>query len=84
MISAECPANLACINERCSDPCIGACGAFTTCTVLNHNSICQCTIGYTGDPFSSCTEIVQCKINYFRFYFFSKFHFIYLDNGFGI
>lgn len=63
MISAECPANKACINERCSDPCIGACGVHTTCTVLNHNSVCQCVPGYTGDPFSSCTEILRCKIS---------------------
>lgn len=62
MISAECPANLACINEKCSDPCIGACGQHTTCTVLNHNSVCRCISGYTGDPFSSCTEVVRRKI----------------------
>lgn len=61
MINAECPANLACINEKCSDPCIGACGVHTSCTVLNHNSVCQCLTGYTGDPFSSCTELLRCK-----------------------
>lgn len=61
VISSECPSNLACINERCSDPCIGACGIHTYCTVLNHNSVCQCENGYTGDPFSSCSEIPKCK-----------------------
>lgn len=61
MISAECPSNLACINIKCSDPCIGACGVHTKCTVLNHNSVCQCLPGYTGDPFSSCTEVLRCK-----------------------
>lgn len=61
VISAECPSTLACINERCSDPCIGACGVHTICTVLNHNSVCQCEPGYTGDPFSSCREMPKCK-----------------------
>lgn len=61
MISAECPSNLACINERCKDPCIGACGINTKCTVINHNSICHCDHGYTGDPFHSCTQISTRK-----------------------
>lgn len=61
IISAECPANLACINEKCSDPCVGACGIHTKCTVINHNSICQCEQGYTGDPFSSCSETPKRK-----------------------
>lgn len=70
MINAECSANLACINEKCSDPCIGACGLYTTCTVLNHNSVCQCNIGYTGDPFSICTEILQSKIYFYNYFLF--------------
>ena len=60
-ISAECPSNLACINQKCSDPCVGACGAHTYCSAINHNSVCQCEPGYTGDPFSICTEIRKCK-----------------------
>lgn len=73
VISAECPANLACINERCSDPCIGACGIHTYCTVQNHNSVCVCENGYTGDPFSSCTEIPKCKkiLFYLKYSFFA-------------
>lgn len=61
-LSAECPSNLACINQKCSDPCVGACGAHTYCSVINHNSVCQCEPGYTGDPFSICTEIRKCKL----------------------
>lgn len=61
-ISAECPSNLACINQKCSDPCVGACGSHTYCSVINHNSVCQCEPGYTGDPFSICTEIRKCKL----------------------
>lgn len=60
-INSECPANQACINERCGDPCPGACGLYAQCTVTNHRPICTCPLGYTGDPFSNCIEIRQSK-----------------------
>lgn len=53
-ISAECPSNLACINEKCRDPCPGSCGSNAVCNVLNHIPICTCSEGFTGDPFSRC------------------------------
>lgn len=56
-LNAECPGNLACINERCKDPCQGACGPYTTCSVSAHQPICRCLAQYTGDPFSSCSPI---------------------------
>lgn len=74
VLSAECPSNLACINEKCQDPCIGSCGQHTTCHVLNHNPVCRCEIGYTGDPFSSCSIVQQSKIQS-QFIFTEKFHF---------
>lgn len=60
-INAECPSNLACINEKCLDPCIGSCGINSICTVVKHNPVCQCKNGYSGDPFSACSEIPYCK-----------------------
>lgn len=72
-INSECPANLACINERCGDPCPGACGLYASCTVTNHRPICTCPIGFTGDPFSNCIEIRQCK----------KFGFEWISNSEG-
>lgn len=60
-INAECPMNLACINEKCSDPCIGSCGLNSICTVLNHNPVCQCRTGFRGDPFSVCSEVHDRK-----------------------
>lgn len=65
-INSECPANLACINEKCGDPCPGSCGLYAQCTVTNHRPICICPIGYTGDPFSTCNEIRQSKIHYLK------------------
>lgn len=56
-INAECPANRACQNERCVDPCPGSCGANADCVVINHRSVCSCKIEYTGDPFAGCSII---------------------------
>lgn len=53
-INSECPANLACINERCKDPCPGSCGFNAFCNVVNHSPVCTCEAGYNGDPFSGC------------------------------
>lgn len=56
-LNAECPGNQACLNQRCRDPCPGACGSYTTCTASNHQPNCRCLDQYTGDPFSSCSPI---------------------------
>lgn len=53
-ISSECSANLACVNERCVDPCPGSCGLSAQCHVINHSPSCSCLSGFTGDPFSGC------------------------------
>lgn len=61
-ISAECPSNLACIYEKCSDPCPGSCGVNARCSVINHNAVCTCVIGYEGDPTIQCSSIPPpCK-----------------------
>lgn len=53
-ISSECNQDKACINQRCVDPCPGTCGLNARCQVLNHNPICSCSPGFTGDPFVQC------------------------------
>lgn len=53
----ECPANLACINERCKDPCPGSCGNSAYCSVVMHSPVCSCDNGFTGDPFSGCYPV---------------------------
>lgn len=55
VINQECASNLACIQQKCRDPCPGSCGSGALCTVINHNAICTCPGGYTGDPFTYCT-----------------------------
>lgn len=54
IVSNECPTNQACINQKCVDPCRGACGSNARCEVINHSPICSCNEGQTGDPFRSC------------------------------
>lgn len=56
MISADCALDKACINTKCQDPCPGTCGVNARCHVVNHNPICSCSPGFTGDPFVRCLE----------------------------
>lgn len=53
-VNSKCPLNLACINQRCVDPCPGTCGINAECIVVRHKSKCFCPPGYTGDPYSRC------------------------------
>lgn len=67
--SNECASNLACIREKCKDPCPGSCGTNAECTVQNHTPICTCINGYIGDPFVTChLAPVQRKILYLPVY----------------
>jgi len=52
--SSECLSSLACINQRCADPCPGSCAYNAICHVRNHVPSCQCPVGYVGDPFTNC------------------------------
>lgn len=51
---SQCPANRACVNTRCKDPCQGSCAPQATCNVLNHRAVCSCSPGYTGDARVQC------------------------------
>ena len=83
LIHSECRSNLACIDEKCRDPCPGACAANADCTVIKHNAVCQCRNGYEGDPFSGCRRVTTSeysmpficfiKFPYFLSVFFSMF-----------
>lgn len=57
VVSSECPLDKACINQKCLDPCPNTCGIQALCTVRNHNPICACPSGYSGDPFLQCSLI---------------------------
>lgn len=56
VISSECSLTKACVNQKCIDPCPGSCGFNARCQVINHNPICTCADGFTGDPFVRCLQ----------------------------
>lgn len=56
VVSTECPQDRACVNQKCVDPCPGTCGLNARCQVVNHNPICSCNPGFTGDPFTRCLK----------------------------
>lgn len=59
----ECSFNLACINNKCKDPCTGICGSNAECKVVSHTPNCICFSGYQGDPFVGCSPILQPVIS---------------------
>ena len=62
-INQECPSHLACISQKCKDPCPGVCGTYASCSVRNHNPNCVCNPGYVGDPFRICNLKTTRKNN---------------------
>lgn len=85
-LNAECPSNLACKNEQCIDPCPGSCGTNALCSVVTHNSVCTCVVGYEGDPTTNCIPItsktffsffyMNCSTKYVYIRIFFLYHFI--------
>lgn len=57
LLNSDCAEALACINSKCRDPCPGSCGINAGCRVENHNAVCVCHEGYTGNPFVQCSLI---------------------------
>lgn len=65
------------MKQKCRDPCPGTCGVNARCQVINHNPICTCKAGFTGDPFVTCRleqsknmfKIINKTILIFLFYF---------------
>lgn len=56
VINSECSQSLACIHQKCQDPCISACGTNANCVVSNHIPNCYCLPETTGNPFISCRK----------------------------
>ena len=62
--SSSCPLGAACINNQCADPCAAstaACGTNALCSVVNHEAVCACPAGLSGDPRRACGHpVVAC------------------------
>ena len=61
IVNSECASDRACVNTKCVDPCPNTCGIEAKCYTRNHNPICACPQGYTGDPFQQCSRIRKLK-----------------------
>lgn len=58
VVSSECAQDKACLNQQCKTPCAAdVCASNAICKVVNHNPICSCSSGFTGDPFVECNRI---------------------------
>lgn len=57
--SEDCPNDLACLQQKCKNPCLGVCGRGAQCEVFKHHAVCTCPQGYTGNSFESCEPILQ-------------------------
>ena len=66
LVNPDCPSNKACIQEKCSDPCTGACASIANCQVISHSATCSCPPGTRGSPYSTgCTLIPPSKYSFF-------------------
>lgn len=54
VLNTDCAKNLACIRNKCIDPCPGTCGQNAECTVINHIPTCICLRNYVGNAFVQC------------------------------
>lgn len=52
--NSDCDRSKACSNNKCKDPCPGACGINAECRTVNHSPTCTCLTGYTGNPLLRC------------------------------
>lgn len=70
----ECPNTQACRNRACVNPCgyDSPCSSTAECVANNHQAICKCPPGLTGDPYSLCVPskflqntLIVAKASYF-------------------
>ena len=53
--NSDCSFKMACINYLCQNPCsMKTCGANAICISINHEAVCRCPEGFTGDGFQGC------------------------------
>lgn len=63
VMNTDCPRDRSCFNNKCVDPCSGACGQNTECRVANHAPSCYCLPGHRGNPLHACSPVL-CKTSF--------------------
>lgn len=71
IVNSDCSTNLACIQNKCKNPCNNICGRNAVCSVINHAPTCACLPGLTGSPYQNCYEEILRKL--ILFYICSKY-----------
>lgn len=61
VINSDCPLQMSCFNYKCVDPCFKACGFNAECRVQNHSPVCKCPEKMIGNPFVSCSPLIEEK-----------------------
>lgn len=61
VVNSDCQIDKTCVADKCVNPCEGACGFNSQCRIQNHIAICLCDQGFTGDPFTQCTKLVETR-----------------------
>lgn len=63
--NTDCAAKASCVDNKCVDPCKlnKVCGEKADCIVENHQALCSCQPGTTGDPFLGCISLQYCSSN---------------------
>lgn len=73
----ECADHQFCMFETktCEDACLHkVCGVNALCNATNHQAICQCITGYTGNPEIQCSESPVVIYSFFVPFFFMLDH----------
>lgn len=63
----DCPDHKYCNpnTKTCDNPCATKkCGLYALCNATNHQAICQCIAGYTGNPEKLCSKYFQFLVIY--------------------
>lgn len=52
----DCSLDKTCLNQKCISPCTlsDSCGQGSFCHTHNHQPVCRCPNGHTGDPRIAC------------------------------
>lgn len=59
--NSDCSTRMSCVALKCRDPCPGTCGVNAQCQAVNHLPLCTCIPGYTGNPFTYCSLILETR-----------------------
>lgn len=68
VLHTDCSRDRACVQHKCSDPCVGTCAVNAICEVLNHIPNCRCPEGMEGNAFTQCS-LIKSKVFFTAKYF---------------